>query len=141
MTPVAGVCRLVVSMLLVSAAGRCRAEPNDQLILAWTGQTELGFVRVELWTPDPKEPRASRLVIKCATLPGVMTHAGQMVALPDDIRTDPNVTQLFVVSADDMVRNPRGGAHVLAALTLDGTLRLYGVGPCVFRTRPTLKPS
>lgn len=93
-----------------------------------------------MWTPDAKETRASRLVIKCVTLSDVTTHAGQLIGLPDDIHTDPNVNQIFVASAEDMAKNGRYGSPILATISLDSTLRLYAIGPCVLHVRPNLKP-
>lgn len=131
---------MCLSFALATFAG-AESSSDPGVIMAWTGQSELGYLRVELWTPDAKEPGAARLVIKCATLAGITTHQGQMVRLPDDIRTDPDVDHLFVASSEDMSKNARHGSPVLASLAADGTLRLYSVGPCVFRTRPNLKPT
>lgn len=141
MTPFAWLRRKgAVALALALTIGRLGAQQADQMILGWSGQSELGYLRVELWTPDAQEPRASRLVIKCASLLGVTTHVGHVVLLPDDLRSEHSINQLFVATAEDMARNGRHGSPVVAAISVDGTLRLYAVGPCEFRARPSLKP-
>lgn len=141
MTPVAaarGYYRLCILFTIVLC--RSAAQPSDQVIQAWTGPSDLGYLRVELWTPTEKEPGVSRLVIKCASLPGVTVHSGLLIRLPDDIRSDPRVGQLFIVLPSDMTRTARYGSQVVAAISPESELRLYSIGPIELRDRPTLKP-
>ncbi len=132
--------RLITAILSISLCGATEAQPNDELIMSWAGPSEMGFLRVELRTPDPKDPGISRLVIKCATLAGITTHTGQLVLLPIDIRTDPSVSHLFVASSADMAKHARYGPTVVGSMAHAGTFRLYVLGPCDLRTPPTLKP-
>jgi hypothetical protein len=131
----------IMLLFLALLTGRLQAQPVDEMILAWTGQSEMGFVRVELWSPDAKDPQSSRLVIKCASLEGVTIHLGRMVRLPPDIRNDDGVNQIFVASAEEIKKYQRYGDPVVASIASDGTLRLYVVGFYDFRVRPTLKPT
>ena len=131
--------KLVMALAIVLLAP-ARGLADDQLILAWVGQSELGYLRVELRSPDPKEPKLARLVIKSAATVSVMVHTGQLVAIPTDMSLGAKVHQLFIASPADIEKYASYGPTVLAAIGIDGGLRLYTAGTYQFRERPELKP-
>jgi hypothetical protein len=103
--------------------------------MVWRGVSEVGYLRVELWNrPTANEPHNEDLVVKSASPEYTATYSGVMVQVPYDLKTVPEVKQIYIGVPDHVPE-----LSVLATLAVDGTLRLYQCGvrpltpPCVLR--------
>jgi hypothetical protein len=105
----------------------------DAPLMVWRGVSDVGYLRVELWSrPTANEPHNEDLVVKSASPEYTATYSGVMVQVPYDIKTEPDVRQMYIG-----IPNLVPKLSVLATLSADGTLRLYECGmrtllpPCV----------
>ena len=109
-------------------------------LMVWRGVFEFGFLRVELWSrPMPGQPISQDLVVKSVSPGYSITYSGLMVPMPADVKTEPNVRQMYIRVSDDSVRSDIRYPSIVATLCSDGTLHLYECGsnylnpPCVLR--------
>jgi hypothetical protein len=106
-------------------------------IFVWQGHSEVGFLRVELWNRPPSErPFTQDLVVRSTTYEGSISYNGLMLQIPAEIKTEPVIGQIFSRSPGDIEAHGFHEFSILATLSPDGTLRLYGyannwfVHPC-----------
>jgi hypothetical protein len=118
-----------------SDQGASVSQHPDSPLMVWRGVSEVGYLRVELWSrPTANEPHNEELVVKSASPEYTATYSGVMVQVPYDLKTVPEVKQMYIGIPDHVPE-----LSVLATLTVDGTLRLYQCGerpltpPCVLR--------
>jgi len=110
-------------------------------LMVWRGQSEIGYLRVELWgRTTAGQPLSQDLIINTATDEGRVTYNGMMVQWPSDIKTEPLIVQVFVRSLGDLEERHKRDLSILATLAPDGTLRLYACGSRRFIRPCALKP-
>lgn len=104
--------------------------PQPQLrsgpLMAWTGQSELGFTRAELWNSND-ENYPHEFVILTSGKPEAVSNKVTLAAVPSGIGVTPGIVTLIVRAPRDrgyMTSN----AGVLAVVDKAGSLRLFYIG-------------
>lgn len=134
----------LISVVVGIAADAIPPAGNSQSLptLIWHGQSEIGYLRVELWShARPGLPYTQDLIVKTTGEEGTVRYNGLMVQLPPDLKTEPKTTQMFVRSPADLDARPMREYAVLAILGPNGTLRLYSCGSRRFIQPCDLMPS
>lgn len=93
-------------------------------LMVWSGRTELGFTRAELW-PGNDDNYPQELVISASghELPTRMRIT--VTKIPERISTSNGVAAVFVSPPAERPGRENG---ILAAVTKDGTLQIFAVG-------------
>jgi hypothetical protein len=107
-------------------------------LMSWRGQTEIGFVRVELW--DSENERSTHELVVQTSRGRMPVERGCLVVLPETVAKTTGLTQLFILSSD----GARSGSIVgplFASILSDGSLRMYPVGRLATLTALDLKPT
>ena len=107
-------------------------------LMAWTGQSEFGYTRVELWKTDGTS-YLQDIVIQAAEKADSITTKVAIVKVPGEIQIKPDINTLFVSVEDgrDWDSSDRG---VVASTGKDGMLKLFVIGMYRFRKPCDLTP-
>lgn len=109
------------------------------VLMAWRGQSDAGFVRVELWNSGkPECPHA--LKIETTAPPNSATVVGFLVDMPREVTQGLHIVQLFVKAPDEISYGLTPGP-VVASISSEGVLRLFSIGTRLLITPCDLKPT
>jgi hypothetical protein len=118
--------------------GASSSQHPETPIMVWRGASEVGYLRVELWVrPTASDVHNQELVVKSVSREYTETYSGVMIPLPYDIKTEPDVRQMFIRVSDTGVPGFSRELSIVATISVDGTLHLYACGvrslvpPCV----------
>lgn len=118
-----------------------KTEAQRKLSIVWGGQSEIGFLKAELWNVSgPGKHHFQELVIYSPSEMETPTYEGMMIPLPSDVRTEPSISQVFARSSADLEAGGKKDLRVVATLSPDGTLRLYACGRRLFFRPAQLTP-
>ena len=111
-------------------------------LMVWRGVSEVGFLRVELWSrPMPGNPLNQDLVVKSVSPIYSITFSGVMALMPYDVKTEPDISQIYIRVADDGATSDVKIPFIVATLSKDGTLHLYSCGGRSLQPPCTLRPA
>lgn len=114
------------------------ASPRS-LLMVWHGSSEVGFLRAELWRRE-RADFPHELVIASVGEGTRIVYVGAVVSIPHQLKTDPPVTQIFVRSPADIRTQQARETPIIAAMSPEGILRVYGFAFRAFTMPCDLKP-
>jgi len=137
---------LLVTHTSTSATGHENTAFNDITpkgrqtgpLMAWSGQSDFGYTRVELWKTDGSS-YLQDIVIQAAERANYITKKVAIVNVPSEIQIGPDMNTLFVsVGGDRYFDSSYNG--VVASTGKDGMLKLFVVGTYRFQKPCDLTP-
>ena len=127
----------VTSIAIYTRATNPKVRQNGPL-MAWTGQSEFGYTRVELWKTDGAS-YLQDIVIRAAESANSITTKVAIVKVPGDIQIKPDINTLFV-SVEDSRKWDSSDSGVVASTGKDGMLKLFVIGTYRFLKPCDLTP-